>query len=57
MISKYLQTQIFYFILIFIIPNIINVIVPISNMKKGHIAAVMSIISALLWFFFGRKMI
>ena len=57
MLTKYLQVQLFYFFLIFILPFLISMFYPLNDSKKGNLAAVMSIVCGLLWFFFGKKMI
>jgi len=57
MLTKYLQVQLFYFFLIFILPFLISIVYPLNDSKKGNLAAVMSFICALLWIFFGRKMV
>ena len=55
MISKYLQIQLFYFFLIFILPNVIFYFKPMDNIIKGHVAAGMSILCVVLWLFVGKN--
>ena len=57
MISKYLQIQLFYFVLIFILPYVISYFKPLSDTNKGHLAAGMSVVCVLLWVFVGKNMI
>ena len=62
MISKYLQIQLFYIILILFVPYIVSYVSKLMNKEigdkmKGHIAAGISILCALLWLLYGRKMI
>ena len=63
MISKYLQIQLFYIILIFFVPYIVSYVSKLTVKKeigdkmKGHIAAGISILCALLWLLYGRNMI
>lgn len=63
MISKYLQIQLFYIILILFVPYIVSYISKliinkeINDKIKGHIAAGVTILCALLWLIYGRNMI
>ena len=57
MISKYLQIQLFYAALILIIPYVISYFRPMNDKMKGHVAAGLSILCAILWFTFGQNMV
>lgn len=57
MISKYLQIQLFYVALILIIPYVISYFKPMNDKMKGHVAAGLSILCAILWFTFGQNMV
>ena len=57
MISKYLQIQLFYVALILVVPYIVSYFKPMNDKNKGHVAAGLSVLCALLWFTFGQNMI
>ena len=57
MISKYLQIQLFYISLILVIPYAISYFKHMNDKMKGHVAAGLSILCALLWFTFGQNMV
>lgn len=57
MISKYLQIQLFYVALILIVPYAVSYLKPMDDKMKGHIAAGLSVMCALLWLIFGRNMV
>lgn len=57
MISKYLQIQLFYVALILVLPYVIAYFKPMNDKKKGHVAAGLSILCAVLWFVFGQNMV
>ncbi len=57
MISKYLQIQLFYVALILIVPYVISYFKPMNDKTKGHVAAGLSVLCAVLWFTFGQNMV
>ena len=57
MISKYLQIQLFYVALILIVPYVISYFNPMNDKKKGHVAAGLSVLCAVLWFTLGQNMV
>lgn len=57
MIPKYLQIQFFYIALILIVPYVISYFKPMNDKMKGHIAAALSVMCAILWFSFGQNMV
>lgn len=57
MISKYLQIQLFYVALILVVPYAISYFKPMNDKMKGHVAAGLSVLCAVLWFTFGQNMV
>lgn len=57
MISKYLQIQLFYVALILVLPYVIAYFKPMDDKMKGHIAAGLSVLCAILWFTVGQNMV
>ena len=57
MISKYLQIQLFYVALILVVPYIVSYFKPMNDKMKGHVAAGLSVLCAVLWFTFGQNMV
>ena len=57
MISKYLQVQLFYVALILVVPYIVSYFKPMNDKMKGHVAAGLSVLCAVLWFTFGQNMV
>ena len=57
MISKYLQIQLFYVALILVLPYVIAYFKPMDDKMKGHIAAGLSVLCAVLWFTVGQNMV
>ena len=57
MISKYLQIQLFYVALILVVPYVVSYFKPMNDKMKGHVAAGLSVLCAVLWFTFGQNMV
>jgi len=57
MISKYLQIQLFYIALILVVPYAISYFKPMNDKMKGHVAAGLSVLCAVLWFTLGQNMV
>tara|TARA_B100000674_G_scaffold367368_1_gene309942 strand:+ start:269 stop:460 length:192 start_codon:yes stop_codon:yes gene_type:complete len=63
MISKYLQIQLFYVALILVAPYVVSMGSKLILKKelddkiKGHIAAGLSVLCALLWLTYGKNMV
>ena len=63
MISKYLQIQLFYVALILVTPYVVSMgsklilKKELDDKMKGHIAAGLSVLCALLWLTYGKNMV
>jgi hypothetical protein len=63
MISKYLQIQLFYVALILVAPYVVSMgsklilKKELDDKMKGHIAAGLSVLCALLWLTYGKNMV
>lgn len=61
--NKYLQIQLFYVALILVAPYVVSMgsklilKKDLDDKMKGHIAAGLSVLCAVLWFTFGQNMV